>query len=168
MNINQSQRCSSKPIKWKQLIVDFNELADCFDFLSGPYSHGGHIVPRDWKKLCFYHSRPRSEKLWSEAGQVKQSYISLSGQNGRRASKAHNLTSEVRTRNTRDEINRKKKTLLTPRVTILWLAKAKISRNFSRQIEISHTQSCSHTISAIENFSESRQVTITVRGSYHV
>ena len=51
MNIDQSQRCSSKPIKWKQLIANFNEFADRFGFLSGPHLHGSHIVPRDWKKL---------------------------------------------------------------------------------------------------------------------
>ena len=79
MNINQSQRCSSKPIK-KQLFADFNEFADCFGFLSGPsYSHGGHIVLRDLKKALFYHPRPRGEKLGSEAGQVKENYFTSLG-----------------------------------------------------------------------------------------
>ena len=39
---------------------------------------------RETAKALSYHPRPRSEKLGSDARQVKQSYFSLSGQNGRR------------------------------------------------------------------------------------
>ena len=45
--------------------------------------------PERLKKALFYHPRPRSEKLGSEARQVKQNYFSLSGQNGHRVTKAH-------------------------------------------------------------------------------
>ena len=48
-----------------------------------------HIVPKDWKKALSYFPQPRSKKLGSEARQVKQNYFSLSGQNGRRVTKAH-------------------------------------------------------------------------------
>ena len=50
--------------------------------------HTAAILSRETEKALFYHPRPRSEKLGSEARQVKQSNFSLSGQNGRRMTKA--------------------------------------------------------------------------------
>ena len=50
--------------------------------------HTEAILSRQTEKASFYHPRPRSENLGSEARQVKQSYSSLSGQNGRRVTKA--------------------------------------------------------------------------------
>ena len=47
------------------------------------------ILSWETEKALFYHSRPRSEKLGSEARQEKQSYFSLTGQNGSRVTKAH-------------------------------------------------------------------------------
>ena len=51
--------------------------------------HTAAILSRDTEKALFYHPRPRSEKLGGEARQVKQSSVSLSGQNGRLLTKAH-------------------------------------------------------------------------------
>ena len=45
-------------------------------------------LSRQTEKASSYHPRPRSENLGSEARQVKQSYSSLSGQNGRHVTKA--------------------------------------------------------------------------------
>ena len=45
--------------------------------------------PERLKKALFYQPQPRSEKLGSEARQVKQSYFSLLGQSGRCGTKAH-------------------------------------------------------------------------------
>ena len=49
------------------------------------------ILPLETAKALSYHPRPRSDKLGRDARQVKQSYFSLSGQNGRRVTKAHKL-----------------------------------------------------------------------------
>ena len=51
--------------------------------------HMAAILSQETEKALFYHPRPRSEKLGSLARQVKESYFSLSGQNGRRVTKAH-------------------------------------------------------------------------------
>ena len=51
--------------------------------------HTAAILSRETAEALSYHPRP--EKLGSEARQVKQSYFSLSGQNGRRVTKAHKL-----------------------------------------------------------------------------
>jgi len=51
--------------------------------------------PKRLKKALFYHPRPRNEKLGSEARQVKQSYFSLLGQNGRCGTKAHNTLQDL-------------------------------------------------------------------------
>ena len=53
--------------------------------------HTAGILSRETAKALSYHRRPRSENLGSEARQVKQGYFSLSGQNGRRVTKAHKL-----------------------------------------------------------------------------
>ena len=50
--------------------------------------HTAAILSRETEKALFYHPRPRSKKLGNEARQVKQSNFSLSGQNGRRVTKA--------------------------------------------------------------------------------
>ena len=50
--------------------------------------HTAAILSRETEKSLFYQPRPRSKKLGSEARQVKQSNFSLSGQNGRRVTKA--------------------------------------------------------------------------------
>ena len=50
--------------------------------------HTAAILSQGTEKALFYHPPPRSEKLGSEARQVKQSYFSLSGENGRRVTKA--------------------------------------------------------------------------------
>ena len=51
--------------------------------------------PKRLKKVLFYHPRPRSEKLGSEARQVKQSYFSLLEQNGCCGTKAHNTLQDM-------------------------------------------------------------------------
>ena len=51
--------------------------------------------PERLKKALFYHPQPRSEKLGSEARQVKQSYFSLLGQNGCCGTKAHNTLQDL-------------------------------------------------------------------------
>jgi len=149
MNINQSQRCSSKPIKWKQLVADFNEFADYSGFLSWPYSHGGHIVPRDWKKLCFT-TLDSQWKTWERGWTGKTKLLQPLGTKWPPCEKDpypgfRGPFSKW------DEINRKNN-LLELRVTILWLAKAKMWRNFSCQTEIIMTSS--HTISTIDKYSE--------------
>ena len=50
--------------------------------------HTAAILSRETEKALFYQPRPRSKKLGSEAREVKQSNFSLSGQNGRRVTKA--------------------------------------------------------------------------------
>ena len=50
------------------------------------------MLSRETEKDLFYHPRPHSEKLGSEARQVKQIYFSLSGQNGHCVTKAHAIT----------------------------------------------------------------------------
>ena len=64
----------------------------CFDRGDRTFDHGvthTSYCPERLKKALFYYLRPRSKKLGSEARQVKQNYFSLSGQNGRRVTKAH-------------------------------------------------------------------------------
>ena len=51
--------------------------------------HTAAMLSQEIEKALFYMYHPRSEKRGSEAWQVKQSYFSLSGQNGRRVTKAH-------------------------------------------------------------------------------
>ena len=51
--------------------------------------HTAAILSRETEKALFYRPRPRSEKLGGQARKVKQSYFSLSGQNGRRLTKTH-------------------------------------------------------------------------------
>ena len=51
--------------------------------------------PERLKKALFYHPQPRSEKFGSEARQVKQSYFSLLGQNGRCGTKVHNTLQDL-------------------------------------------------------------------------
>ena len=50
--------------------------------------HTVAILSRETEKALFYQPRARSKKLGSEARQVEQSNFSLSGQNGRRVTKA--------------------------------------------------------------------------------
>ena len=52
----------------------------CAHYLQAPATQ----ATRETAKALSYHPRPRSEKLGSDARQVKESYFSLSGQNGRR------------------------------------------------------------------------------------
>ena len=131
--------------------------------------HTVAILFRETEKALFYHPRPCSEKLGSEAGQVKQSYFSLSGQNGRRVTKAHTLASEVRSRNTRDEINRQKKPSGTQGNYPLTGKSRNLAQLFPPNRNKPHPiMTSSHTISTIDKYSESHQVTITVRGSYQV
>ena len=47
------------------------------------------MLSQETEKALFYIYHPRSEKRGSEVRQVKQSYFSLSGQNGRRVTMAH-------------------------------------------------------------------------------
>ena len=56
-------------------------------FDHGRYSHA--LLSRETENNFVLLPRPRSKKLGSEARQVKQNYFSLSGQNGRRVTKAH-------------------------------------------------------------------------------
>ena len=51
--------------------------------------HTAAILSRETEKAFLYHPRPRSEKRGGEARKVKQSYFSLSEQNGRRLTKTH-------------------------------------------------------------------------------
>ena len=51
--------------------------------------HTAAMLSQGIEKALFYMYHPRSEKRGSEARQVKQSYFSFSGQNGRRVTKAH-------------------------------------------------------------------------------
>ena len=51
--------------------------------------HTAAMLSQETEKALFYMYHPRSEKRGSEARQVKQSYFNLSGQNGRRVTKAH-------------------------------------------------------------------------------
>ena len=51
--------------------------------------HTAAMLSQETEKALFYMYHPRSEKRGSEARQVKQSYFSLSGQNGRRVTMAH-------------------------------------------------------------------------------
>ena len=51
--------------------------------------HTAAILSRETEKALFYLPRPRSEKLGGEARQVKESYFGITGQNGRRVTRAH-------------------------------------------------------------------------------
>ena len=69
--------------------------------------HTAAILSQGTEKALFYHPPPRSEKLGSEARQVKQSYFSLSGENGRRVTKARPFPFLLRMEKSKVELVRK-------------------------------------------------------------
>ena len=62
-----------------------------------PFCSDALVSPPNLYPPCLPPSGPRSEKLGSEARQVKESFLSLTGQNGRRVTKAHlsGLSSQI-------------------------------------------------------------------------
>ena len=59
--------------------------------------HTAAMLSQEIEKALVYMYHPRGEKRGREATQVKQSYFSLSGQSGRRVTKAHEQGHNIHT-----------------------------------------------------------------------